>query len=67
MIKRIVPYWFKVRLHLIKRKVYDVFNGHYFSYAKKMEYKNNLPNALTIEQELKPNEAKKKESFNSHK
>lgn len=60
MIKRIVPYWFKVRIHLIRRKVNDVFNGHYFTYAKKMEYKNNLTKVLTIEQELKPNEAKKK-------
>ncbi len=60
MIKRIVPYWLKVRLHLIKRRVYDVLNRHYFYYAKKREYKNNLPNTLTIEQEFKPNEAKKK-------
>ena len=59
MIKRIIPYWIKVRLHLIKRRVLDIVNGHYFSYAKKMEYKNNLPNTLLIKQELKPNEAKK--------
>lgn len=59
MIKRIIPYWIKVRLHLVKRIVHDVFNGHYFSYAGKREYKNNLPNTLTIEQELKPNAAKK--------
>ncbi len=60
MIKRIIPYWLKVRLHLTKRRLHDVFNGHYFSYAKKRAYKNNLQNVLTIAQELKSNEAKKK-------
>lgn len=60
MIKRIIPYCIKVRLHLVRRSVYDLINGHYFCYAKKTGYKNNLPNSLMIEQELKPNEAKQK-------
>jgi vancomycin resistance protein VanW len=58
--KRIIPYCIKVRLHLVNRRVHDVIKGHYFCYAKKLECKNNLPFTLTIEQELKPNEAKKK-------
>lgn len=60
MIKRIIPYCIKVRLHLVKRRVHDVIKGHHFYYAKKKGYENNLPIALTIEQDLKPNEAKKK-------
>ncbi len=60
MMKHIIPYWLKVKLHSAKRKVFDVLNGHYFAYAKKMQYQNNLPNKFTIEQELKPNDAKKK-------
>ncbi len=60
MIKRLIPYWFKVRFQLGKRKVYDIFKGHYFHYAKKRERQNDLPKTLSIEQKFIPNEAKKK-------
>lgn len=53
-----MPYYFKVRLHLVKSIVHSVINGQYFSFATNQNNKSSLPNALKLEQELKPNEAK---------
>ncbi len=60
MINRIIPYFIKVRLQLIKRRIYDIIMGYHYNYAKKLNYKNNLPKTLTIKQELKPNKSKMK-------
>lgn len=60
MIKRIIPYYIKVRLHLTKRIVLSVINGQYFFFAKKKHHLNSLTNTLKLQQELKPNEAKMK-------
>lgn len=60
MIKRIIPYYIKVRVHLTKRSVLSVMNGQYFYFAKKKNHLNSLTNTLKLQQELKPNEAKMK-------
>lgn len=60
MIKKIIPYSIKVRLHLTKRILLSVINGQYFYFAKKKNHLNSLPNTLKLQQELKPNEAKVK-------
>lgn len=60
MIKRILPYSVKVKIQLFRRSIIDVRNGHYFIYAKKRPYSGNFPNVLSIDQDLKPNEAKLK-------
>jgi len=40
--------------------VYDIFKGYYFNIAKSKNSVNHFSNTLKIKQELKPNEAKKK-------
>ncbi|MBC6993007.1 VanW family protein [Neolewinella lacunae] len=58
MMRRFIPPYVKVRLNLLKSKVHDVLKGHYFYYAKARKYNHDLINVLSLEQELKPNEAK---------
>ena len=60
MIKRFIPHRVKVNIRLMERRIHDVFKGHTFQYAKQRQGEDHLSNALTIEQDLKPNEAKKK-------
>lgn len=60
MIKRFIPHRVKVLIRLMERRIHDVFRGHTFQYAKQRQGEDHLSNALTIEQDLKPNEAKKK-------
>ena len=40
--------------------MYDIFKGYYFNIAKSKNSVNHFSNTLKIKQELKPNEAKKK-------
>ncbi len=59
MIKKLIPYHIKVRLHLLRKVVYDIVKGYYFNYAKSKNSINDFSNTFKIKQELKPNEAKK--------
>lgn len=60
LIKKIVPYYIKVRLHLVKRVVMDVAKGYYFNYAERKNFRDEFSNSLELKQKLKPNEAKNK-------
>ena len=60
LIKKIVPYYIKVRLHLIKRVVMDIVKGYYFNYAERKNLRDKFSNSLELKQKLKPNEAKNK-------
>ena len=60
MIKKLIPSPLKLRLHLLRRTLRDLRDGHYFAYAQKKDSQKDLPIALSLKQELKPNEAKKK-------
>jgi vancomycin resistance protein VanW len=59
MIKRILPSSLKLKLNLTRRFVRSILNGQYFNYAKKRKANDDLRYSLELEQELKPNEAKK--------
>ncbi len=59
MIKKIIPFQLKVRLHLLRRGVYYFIKGYYFNYAKSSSSINSFSNTLKIKQEFKHNEAKK--------
>jgi vancomycin resistance protein VanW len=59
MIKKLIPYQIKVKLHLVSRGVYDLVKGYYFNYAKSKNSINDFSNTLKIKQELKSNEAKR--------
>lgn len=58
IIKKIVPYYIKVRLHLIKRLILDIFKGYYFNYAERKNSRNKFSNSFELKQKLNPNEAK---------
>lgn len=60
MIKKLIPSPLKLRLHLLRRTLRDLRDGHYFAYAQKRAEPKELAKALSLSQELKPNEAKKK-------
>ena len=60
VIKKIVPFYIKVNLHLLERVVLDIVKGYYFNYAKRKNSTNEFSNSLELKQELKPNEAKNK-------
>ncbi len=53
MIKRLLPYYIKVRLHLIKNGIIDIFNGNLFNYAKKRDSKINYIGNVEITQLIK--------------
>jgi vancomycin resistance protein VanW len=55
-----IPYQIKVKLHLLRRGVYDIVKGYFFNYARSKNSENDYSKDLKIRQELKPNEAKKK-------
>lgn len=59
-IKKIVPFYIKVKLQLLKRSVRDVVKGYYFNYAKRRYSTNDFSNSIALKQELKPNKAKNK-------
>jgi vancomycin resistance protein VanW len=59
-IKKIVPFYIKVTLQLLKRSVRDVVKGYYFNYAKRRYSTNDFSNSIALKQELKPNKAKNK-------
>ena len=59
-IKKIVPFYIKVKLKLLKRSVRDVVKGYYFNYAKRRYSTNDFSNSIALKQELKPNKAKNK-------
>jgi vancomycin resistance protein VanW len=56
MIKKIIPHYVKVKIHLIKNGVNDLLNGYFFSYAKSRSEAINFINALEIKQEIKLND-----------
>jgi vancomycin resistance protein VanW len=60
VIKKIVPSYIKVNIHLLKRTVLDITKGYYFNFAKRKYTTNDFSNSLELKQELKPNEAKNK-------
>ena len=60
LIKKIVPYYIKVRLHLIKRVVMDIVKGYYFNYAERKNLIDEFTNFIELKQKLKSNEAKNK-------
>ena len=53
LIKKIVPYYIKVRLHLVKRVVMDVAKGYYFNYAERKNFRDEFSNSLELKQKLK--------------
>jgi len=59
MIKKIIPSSVKIKIHLLKHFMRDVFNGSIFLYAKKRQVTVDYPFSQKISQELKPNDAKK--------
>ena len=59
-IKKIVPFYIKVKLQLLKRSVRDVVKGYYFNYAKRRYSTNDFSNSIALKQDLKPNKAKNK-------
>ena len=60
ILKKLVPFYIKVNLNLVKRFVLDIAKGYYFNYAKRRYTTNDFSNSLELKQELKPNEAKNK-------
>ena len=60
VIKKVVPFYIKVNLHLLERVVLDIVKGYYFNYAKRKNVTYDFSNSLELKQELKPNEAKNK-------
>lgn len=59
MIKKYIPYWFKIQLRLLLEMHSDFRNGYYFNFAKIKENSTNFSNSISTTQKLKPNDAKK--------
>ena len=59
MIRKIIPPNIKIKIHLLRNFILDIFNGYLFLYAKKQQTKVDFQFNYKISQELKPNEAKK--------
>ena len=59
MIKKIIPYQIKIKLHELKNVLIDIFKGYYFSYAKRKQLRSKFLHTLKIRQDLKLNNAKK--------
>ncbi|WP_299253601.1 VanW family protein [uncultured Aquimarina sp.] len=58
MIRKIIPPNIKIKIHLVKNFIFDVFNGYFFLYAKKQPMTTDFQFIHEISQQLKPNEAK---------
>ena len=56
MIKKIIPHYIKIKIHLIKNGVIDLLNGYSFSYAKSRSEAINFISVLEIKQEIKLND-----------
>ena len=59
MIKKIIPYHIKIKLHELKNIFRDIFKGYYFNYAKRKQLPSKFLHTLKIRQDLKPNDTKK--------
>jgi len=57
--RKFIPTGIKIKIHLLRRFVRDIFNGYTFKYAKRQETNIDFPFTHKISQELKPNNAKK--------
>ncbi len=53
MIKKIVPYYLKVRLNILKNKIEDFFDGNTFKYAKTSDKQINYIGNIEIVQKIK--------------
>ncbi len=60
MIKRWIPSHLKIQLHLLKNGLYNLCRGYQFQFAKNRPVSEGFIEALQLRQELKPNEAKKR-------
>lgn len=56
MIKKILPYYLKVRINLMKNKILDLFNGNTFKYAKISNSKISYLGDIEITQKIKQTE-----------
>ncbi|MBL4745380.1 MAG: VanW family protein [Flavobacteriaceae bacterium] len=56
MIKKILPYYIKVRLNILKNKIVDFFNGKAFKYAKISDKKIHYIGNIEVNQKIKQTE-----------